>query len=117
MWSNVAHSDSFVGAQGCDGVPHSGRAVDACGDCGGNNLCKLQVVTVMLGESMPERRSRRQTSLLLGPPARASLPRALLPVCRCPLPAPSLPSSHALLVLGRVLASTCLLSRGRQQHT
>jgi len=50
---------------GCDKVPHSGRAVDACGQCGGNNLCKLQVVTVMLGESMPERRSRRQTSLLL----------------------------------------------------
>ena len=51
---------------GCDGEPHSGRAMDACGVCGGNNLCKFEVVSVVLGDSIDSRRSRSQANLLLG---------------------------------------------------
>ena len=34
---------------GCDGAENSGRAVDACGVCGGTNLCKFAVQTVQIG--------------------------------------------------------------------
>ena len=50
---------------GCDGEPNSGRAVDACEVCGGNNLCKFQVVNVEIGETIASRRSQGQTNLQL----------------------------------------------------
>ncbi len=34
---------------GCDGVIDSGRAVDACGVCGGTNLCKFEKQTFTIG--------------------------------------------------------------------
>jgi hypothetical protein len=56
---------------GCDMVVNSGRAADACGECGGNNLCKFQAIDVMLGESIERRMSRSQTNLILNAEAES----------------------------------------------
>jgi hypothetical protein len=44
----VCNADNST-CTGCDNQLHSGKAVDACGKCGGNNLCKFEQRTFVIG--------------------------------------------------------------------